>query len=353
MITVEMLPANFGDSLWITYGPPGETRRILIDCGFKSTYRDLLRRLEALDARQLELVVLTHVDEDHIKGAVPLLSDTRLRQGAVGDVWFNGWRHLAPERGPLEGEFVSARLLQRKFAWNRMPPWRGEAVVVPADGPLPTVELEGGLRLTLLSPTRAGLDSMREEWREKVEAVGIDPGDAEAVLRALAEKPELAPDKVRGYARGSFAEDEAPANGSSIAMLAEYRARTVLLGGDAHPSVLEGSVRRILAERGLERLRLDAFKLAHHGSAHNTSPGLLEVLDCHDYLVSTNGARFGHPSAECMELLLGQGRREAVIFRFNYRSAVNSVWDDTALQERRGYRALYPDTGGRKLSLET
>ena len=71
-------------------------------------------------------------------------------------------------------------------------------------------------------------------------------------------------------------------NLSSIAVLAEFGGRAVLLTGDAHADVLAASIAALQEQRGLagERLRLDAFKLSHHGSANATTKELLDTVEC-------------------------------------------------------------------------
>ena len=48
--------------------------RCLIDCGTQQTSKELLRRVAALPAREqfFELFILSHIDSDHIGGALPL-----------------------------------------------------------------------------------------------------------------------------------------------------------------------------------------------------------------------------------------------------------------------------------------
>ncbi len=75
MLKLEMLPAGHGDCLWIEYGDPGNPRRVLIDGGTKGTYKKALRpKLQTLpdDKRRFELLVVTHIDADHIAGALEL-----------------------------------------------------------------------------------------------------------------------------------------------------------------------------------------------------------------------------------------------------------------------------------------
>ena len=69
-IQVHLLPARNGDCLLISAGPE---LHFLLDTGFKSTYTEYLKPLlQSLAAKgqQLSLCIITHIDEDHIAGAV-------------------------------------------------------------------------------------------------------------------------------------------------------------------------------------------------------------------------------------------------------------------------------------------
>ena len=70
MFRIEMLPAAHGDCLWIEYGSGARVHRILIDGGPAHAYPALRERILHLpaDARRFELLVITHIDADHIEG---------------------------------------------------------------------------------------------------------------------------------------------------------------------------------------------------------------------------------------------------------------------------------------------
>src|SRR5512143_1622055 len=91
---VEMLPALHGDCLLVEYGDARRTRRVLIDGGPIGAYAALEDRLDGLPGgdRRFELIVLSHVDTDHIDGVVRLFANPPPWKFVVGDVWFNGWR---------------------------------------------------------------------------------------------------------------------------------------------------------------------------------------------------------------------------------------------------------------------
>jgi beta-lactamase superfamily II metal-dependent hydrolase len=322
-VDLELLPAGHGDSLLLTYGTTRRRSRILIDAGPANAYkRDLRSRFETLGA--VDLFVVTHVDADHIDGAIQLLLDAKLD---IGEVWFNGWKHLPKSRGMTEGAILDALLDGR--SWNAM--FDGGTIQVPETGALPSVLLPGGATATLLSPTVKELRSLRGAWQRKLTAAGVTPGSAKEALELLEEVDRF--DTARGGAAPrAFGRDSSIPNGSSIAFLFEYEEVALLLGADAYAGVLESSIRRLLAERGEQRLRLDAFKLAHHGSLANISAGLLDLIECERFLVSTDGKVFGHPDVEALDLVVEHASKTAQLL-VNYESQLSRTAFD-AVKDR-------------------
>jgi hypothetical protein len=356
-LRIEMGKALHGDCLFVEWGGPGDKHRMLIDGGPIGAYEALATRIDALpaDERSFELMVLSHVDTDHIEGMVRLFAEPPNQWPfKVKDVWFNGWRHMVDEDllGGRQGEFFSA-LLQHRLppgAWNAA--FNGP-VVVPQGGPLPVVALAGGMTLTLLSPTRAKLDKMREAWRKDLKTTGIKPGDIDAAWKELGGQKRYLPDE--GLLSGSessiatiltrqFKADQAAANGSSIAFLAEHAAGSCLFLADAHPDAVTDSLRRLLEARGTERLAVDAVKVAHHGSKNNTDVNLVSLIDSPRFLFSTSGAQFQHPDEETIARIIdGAGGRHIELY-FNYLSEFNKKWQAKSLQQEHNYSAIYNDS---------
>lgn len=342
MFDIEMLPAREGDCLWIRYGDPDRPHQLLIDGGRKATYRDIKGRLMDLpeDQRQFELFVITHVDRDHIEGALELLEDADLEL-SFKQVWFNGYDHLTGAEletfGALQGERLTAALLRRKERWNQA--FGAGPVKVPDDGVLPTVRLAGGMTLTLLSPDAEKLAKLAPQWMKECEAAGLQPGvKARRIeiegLETLGGLPD-----VEKLAARPLKPDTTLPNGSSIALLADYDDIRVLLAADAHVDRMTASLRALVGDG--ERLRLDAFKLSHHGSSGNLSLEMLELLDCPRYLISTNSSYFKHPTAEAIARLLKFGGPGKTLY-FNYLSDYTSLWDDEGLKAQYDYTARYP-----------
>lgn len=400
MLRIEMLPAAHGDCLWIEYGNGATVHRILIDGGPAHAYPALRERILHLPAseRRFALLVITHVDADHIEGVIRLLLDAQALHCQFDRIWFNGRDQLnaVPDPaghplGALQGEILGMLIADYEArtgtrVWN-LGFERALAAIDRTQTVLPTVDLPGDCRLTLLSPDHERLLTLKDRWKKELDRAHVQSGDVATLRRKLAASRSLRPlgdvlgsedgDELveageRRYelpadddsdlragledtlGRGSgeagadapFGSDASAANGSSIAVLLEYPAAApkvrLLLAGDAWPGVLESSITTLLGDPG-GRLAIDAFKLPHHGSVANLSPSLLARLRCSHYLVSTSGALFRHPHKRALELILehhsGPGRP---LLHFNYLTRCTAPWSDQTDQRKRGYRALHP-----------
>jgi beta-lactamase superfamily II metal-dependent hydrolase len=315
MFQIEMLPAQRGDALWLTYGEPPALRHVLVDAGPSETIGTLVpeleRRIKALPGRgnRIELLTTTHIDADHIQGIVSLLSGPG-RVPLFRDIWFNGFKHLpAPDTlGAPDGEQLTALLDTEPKRWNKA--FKGGPVVMPDAGP-PTIELEGGLELTLLSPTHAGLAKLVPKWERECEKAGLLPGHGAEVPRS-AQREDLLGFDIDLLAAAQYRRDRAEANGSSIAFIARFDGKSVLCAADAHSEVLEASLDAL----GPGPHTLTAVKISHHGSKANIGPGFLERVRSRNWLVSTNGAKFGHPDPEALARIITTQRKP--VFHINY-----------------------------------
>lgn len=358
---VTLMPAGQGDSILLEYGDPEVPHRVLIDGGPARCYDLMSARLAAIppELRRIDLLVLTHVDADHIEGVVRLVNDAQLAVD-VGEVWFNGYQQLPPDEylGAAQGEILSALLDARHIPLNT--PFDGGAVARRRGAPLPEVDLPGGLTLTVLGPDEVTLRSLRKVWEKECRRAGIAPGSTRDALDLLAGQRRLSPldaylavpDAETLAAGPEPAADSSVTNASSIVLLAEYGGRSILLAGDATPTVLTEGLERLLAERSRRVLDVDAVKLPHHGSRGNVTRGVLELIRSPTYLVSTDGSYFRHPDPEAIaRVVLGGGGVRRLVF--NYRTETTDRWSDRALVNRYGYDAMYPadETQGATLEI--
>jgi hypothetical protein len=312
VVRIEVLPAGYGDAILVGYGPRDvATHHILVDAGQATTADVLLSRIAELHRAggRIDLFVVTHIDNDHIGGALKLLGDPDAA-ATVDRVWFNGYAHLdrgAGMLGPIQGEQLTQLIVDNRLPWNTgwpRPVDRAAKVGGPVVVTRPTRKrLPGGATALVLSPTPAKLAALVPVWERVVECAGLRPG------AAAHEEPELLAPGLLGarlvdLAAAPTPTDRSEANGSSIAFVFEYGGRRILLAGDAHPDVLTS----MLAGLDEQPYRVDACKLPHHGSQHNVTTDLVAALDCPLWLVSSNGRRFRHPDDVALARIVVHGQ---------------------------------------------
>jgi beta-lactamase superfamily II metal-dependent hydrolase len=350
---IEMLPAKQGDALWIEYGKGKTTRRMLIDGGPISAYDAVDERLQKLEEgnKRVELLVISHVDTDHIEGVIRLLAARRTEWPIMPvDIWFNGWRHLQASEmlGGREGDFLSALISRRAFTeWNKA--FKGKAVVIDPDKPLPVKTLKDEMKLTLLSPIPDKLEAMADVWTRDVEKHGLEPGDLDKAWKQLVEtaKYQIAEGVLGGA--GEFGEklakqlkpDPSKANGASIAFLAEYAGKSCLFLADAHADVVCESIKKLIPA-GQKRLKVDAVKLSHHGSKYNLSEELVSLIDARHFLISTDSSKKQkHPDKEAIEAVLRWAAQKPTLW-FNYRTKKTEPWANASADSQQYFPSKYP-----------
>ena len=171
MLNVELIQAGHGDCIWIEYGTNIDTlHRILIDGGTASTFKHLKKRIEQLppNKRHFDLLVITHIDADHIAGILKLLEDTNL--GVIfSDIWYNGYQHLSELEflGVRQAELLTDYLEKPGVNWNKA--FEGKAVCLDKEKRFLPILLPGGMTLTLLSPSIKELINLKPKWKKEAE----------------------------------------------------------------------------------------------------------------------------------------------------------------------------------------
>jgi beta-lactamase superfamily II metal-dependent hydrolase len=358
LLRLTMHPASEGDALMLRWGHATKLRHALIDLGRTKNYRALKPLLQRIG--ELDLFAITHIDADHIEGAVPLFKERSLPFVAK-NVWFNGYAQLeaandrlpSAERttlGSKQAEKVTAGIVKSGWRWNA--PFASGVVSIDSPEAKNSIPLDGGLSLTLLSPDDRKLTALMPAWANELKKAGLRTTDPDEVEEALAAgRVSLGTLNVEQLARAPFNEDPTKPNGASLVFLAEYLGKRVLLGADSHPGVVEKALRARGASEATP-YKLDCLKVSHHGSKANTSPTLLKIIDCTCFAFSTDGTRHGHPDPETIARILKSdpGRRKTLAF--NFRQENTEIWDDTELKRRWNYDCIFPHDGQAGVSIE-
>ncbi len=354
---LRMYPAADGDCLMLTWGNGTSHRHALVDFGRAQSYRAARARLHQIGT--FELCVITHIDADHIAGAVTFFNEGNL-PFTGRQIWFNGHRQLQAawaRKRPLaplsvaQAEQVSAAIEGNGWNWNT----HFASSVVSSDSPeaKKAMQIEGGLQLTLLSPDDDALIALLPVWERHLQSERLRIGDAEPGENALPDGLVVLGLDVDEIARARFEEDDAIANGTSIAFLAEFAGKRILMAGDAHPGVI---VNKLVARGFSEdnRLELHCLKVSHHGSKSNTSPELLRLIDCTCFAFSTDGSRRGHPDRETIAWILKNDphRPKTLVYNYPQTEATNNWLDPTTMKDL-NYVCAFPegDDGGIELDI--
>jgi len=314
MFALRVLQAEEGDCLVLCYGTAKQPRFALIDGGPARNYDKNLRpELVALAkaGRGLELVVLSHVDNDHVIG----LLDFIVEQGSqpvidVAGLWLNsfgatvgagGGADIEPRVAALAAAGARAKVAAATVLGIRQGHrLAGEAraqeiplnaafgggVILAKQGQQP-IQL-GNLRLHIVGPTRGNLEALQDQWHDW-----------------LAEREAAAPEVA------AMADKSIP-NLSSVMFVAESGKRRMLLTGDGRGDhLLDGLVEAGLAPQ--RRLHVDLFKLPHHGSDRNADRELFERVTADAYVLSANG-KYGNPDLATLEWIVesAQARKRKI-----------------------------------------
>ncbi|MGK3722924.1 MBL fold metallo-hydrolase [Priestia megaterium] len=372
-IRIEVFKANRGDCMLVSC--EGETTtNILIDLGVEATYQDCVqKRLEELHNRgeHLDLLVLTHVDDDHIGGAKPFLEDNRLHGSSnkisVRDVWLNSYRHLSHERTSEaidqrarnsisrqivlpsntketeitaeDGTTVAGMLYKYHYPWNCA--FNGQAVITRNK----PVIINQEVKITVLTPTVEQITALEEVWLEELEEkfpeikFNNDKILDDAVFYASYYlEDEVAFDDKEPISRGSveinegkFSEDPSVINASSITFILEFLNKRILFLADSSPSTLLRQLQALYPEMSPEQpLYFDAVKVSHHGSKRNTCSEFMKHISSERFIFSASG-RYGHPHMETVSrILLNSSCTTARKLYFNYETSTskNLLRDD-------------------------
>ena len=173
MYNIHLLPALFGDSILIEYGKKTKPSYILIDGGPFYGFSKMMKGLKkaAPKLKELELLIVTHIDIDHIDGIVKLLNQKKL-PFTIKEVWFNGYDEIKDLKsdilGTKQGEYSSLLIKEKGLKQNETF-FKGKAVMVNDYNKLPSFSLKGGMEITLLSPGKEGLVKLKNLWEDESE----------------------------------------------------------------------------------------------------------------------------------------------------------------------------------------
>jgi beta-lactamase superfamily II metal-dependent hydrolase len=363
-----LLPSDKGDCLLLE--SPDKTS-ILIDGGMPDSYTDYVRgflgKWREQNKRPLDLVYLSHIDQDHIAGALQLMNDLvdwrvyrhKTTSGDQWDkpsfpeppevkrLWHNGFHDMVDDNAGEIGSMLAARAAQLSAstnidARNLGADYQAIAASIPesiklsrrvsaAQLKIPLNKEFGGklamvretpqkIRLNgansplirVLGPFKEDLENLRAKWNEWL--------DAQKNQVNLARTRKWVRDEDERFDFGVVALDVddqlgkrskvTEENLASLMLLVERNGKRILLTGDGHyVDILKGLEHNgtVAPSKGLH---VDVLKVQHHGSEHNFKREFAKRITADHYIICGNG-RHENPDLRVLDVLaksrLGSG----------------------------------------------
>ncbi len=312
------LKADYGDAIVIEAQGTEKLVRIVIDGGPESTSDKIATYYKNLDF--IDLLILTHYDEDHIKGLLKYFEELKGSEQKIGVVWSNCARIIDYDTEEnvacYEDAFYLSTFLNKLQKKGLIGQWCDDI-----DTNTPTFYL-GGVVIDVLSPTHECLIELKKRYQNYIEKHGLkdDPDTDEEIsyknvlLSSTKSLPILASEFKQTST--SFM------NTTSIAIRICAEGRTLLFLADADPSVITNSLESYGSTED-SPMYVDLVKVSHHGSKANISPDLLKLIDCTHYLFTTSGGDCGayHPdrmTIGCINYWPRKRADEKLTLYFNY-----------------------------------
>lgn len=383
--TITMFPAENGDAFLISMTLENSSFHMLVDAGYKKTFNNHIKN-KLIEIRKnggcLDLLVVTHIDSDHISGVIGLFEQNGSIQNPeiiqINEIWYNSYRHLISlsnslkpslnyrdqscinaieAQGYKQNEVVDknteisaeqglslAKLIdQYGCPWNKR--FSGLAV---SNEKLTKVVFSDNIQLILLSPSKEKLDQLEKFWRDELGEKGFLA--SELLANSTFEKSfeflcsheyesserdtgDISSESldVEQLSQEEFKEDERAANGSSIGFVLEYYDKKFLFLGDAHPALIESSLKNYYKENCIW---FDLIKISHHGSKQNTSQSLLNIIDSDIFLISTKGNTHNHPDSVTIAKIINRPSVKKRRLYFNYQNKTYNLFNQDELMKK-------------------
>lgn len=351
ILSFEVRRARKGDCLLLHYGTKAKPKLMLIDGGPSSVFTPQLRpRLDevraarglgATDALDVDVVMVSHIDDDHIHGILQLtkkLTDQHRDGGpqylTSKSLWHNSFDDLlkttpkelieagfggASFTASLDETIFDADIAARevlasvpqgrtlrddaKFLHDSGHGWDvndlAAGQLILADKKTKAKAIDGGLSVTVVGPMRPELEALQKEHDKFVKAMKAGKAGPASLLAAYV--------------------DKSVANLSSIVMLVEAGTKRILLTGDARGDrITEGLKLTGLLGTGVNaEMKVDVLKVPHHGSSNNMELKFFKQVIADHYVFSGNGEH-GNPERETVEMLLEARPNDSFTMYFTY-----------------------------------
>lgn len=306
--TIYFYQAECGDAARIKFKDDnGKYHNILIDSGYKKTYRNIIdAHVKDIQhtKEELDLWIVTHIHDDHIGGIEQYIN--QITSGESIDI-VKAWYYNSPRKNNGDfhhhlDEISSAKSIKQgdlltKYLKNinKLP----EQDIITNNEAIDIY----GLKLFIIGPSFQKLKSLRDKY-ESDPNLPIEKHESDLISEAKAVIKDDYHIKLIEFDLSKWEEDSSIENGSSISVLTEFKGSKILWLADSHPSDIIQSL-RMLGYSETNKIKCDWVKVTHHGSKANNNDELYSLIECCNYLFSADGKnRHKLPTKESIARIL-------------------------------------------------
>lgn len=356
-----------GDCLLLSSGTGASATHVLVDGGMRASYREHVAKTIAR-LPHLDLVYVSHIDQDHISGVLQLIDDSfdwrlynlRRAKGVahprpkspeppeIRGVWHNAFQDQLPKTPvAIEDlliataniaagrEDLSEAALQNDNYATSIPEAlqlsarigikqlglkvnEGRGKLLMARKKQRAIEI-GPMSFTILAPFQEDLNRLREEWKEWLDSKAGDKAVKRIRARSAEDAKAITASSFDDIVEQMFVQAQklgdpksvtAP-NLASLMVFVEENGKTILLTGDGvGDTILKGLESTGKVARGAP-LHVDVLKVQHHGSKNNLDEAFAARVSADHYVFCGNGGH-GNPHPGVVQFLfdsrVGDGR---------------------------------------------
>mgnify|MGYP004510477475 FL=1 len=383
MLSIKLVPAEYGDCIIVSVGKECQYN-ILIDGGLSKTYqkhiKSEIRHIKEKE-QKIDLIICTHMDNDHISGLIQVLKQTN--RDLIRNVWYNGFLQIIDspfysqkedrftdkdneildeiisqgivsdeeqEIGINEGMSLGVLIEENKIPLNSVV--EGQAIcseLIPD-----RYEIAPNIFITVLGPSKNNITDLEKYWEKDMVSRNYMFRVSNKIK--LTEAFEYQMERIKSlYSNESFnvseSEDLAKyicelterdgsiVNKSSISFILEYNDKKYLFLGDA--VIDEAVLKNIENVVGVE-YHFSAIKLPHHGSRYNITHDFINRYSADEYYCLTNSVKYSHPDLEVLAAILCKDFKFKKLI-FNYPIEKASFLDKEEWREKYNYEIVIGD----------
>ena len=266
----------------------------------------------------IELMVMTHFDDDHLVGINKFVENhiednpfpvKRLWTNCAKHIPFDVSENLSSAKASSMADVLMSISKDKPLKWDFYVSNRYKDETIDFDD-IDVINPREDLVEKFIKEYKA--EYAIERGEDNLSEKGNSVKDIDIPMQELAKRPKT-PGNPEKYSE--------LANMVSISMIIRCDSFSMLALGDSFPQEIYQS----LIERGYSKenkLTVDYVKMPHHGSAENISNDLLDIIDCDNYIISTNGGKgYRHPHREALANVLCHPERDysrTVYLYFNH-----------------------------------